>query len=652
MSISFIISTAQGMKRQDIEKEIIIIGQSRTSDLIIDDPSVSTKHAVIECQNGFIYLTDLNSPNGTFVNGQSVNSRIEISSSDQLQIGSVPLNFSLPEDVSNQTVKLSLVSQTGASEKPEPVDYSTLPGVPKPPVPPRLPSQTVPHLPPQIEMLAEVPAEMPMQALPTEPPNPPGNPYGRNHSSGPINPTFPQQAPQQDATEKFYLTRQGQNYGPYSWADIYQMGQERRLFAGDLIMSPQSAQLTNWTPVEGIDALRPLLVPLKKTSSKRLAIILSVCCILIAAAILIFGFTRLGPGFASKNEANTLEEETDGSNSDSTLLDETQVPERIQVPPMDDIRVLGELIQGQVLEVFSDVPGKLEILTDSDEFMGLDTGDQPQLSCRVPTDQKAYKINFEPADGTLGTQRIFFHEPGQKTTHIQISRGKDANDTILFSKTFVTAQSANQAGSGELRPSGSKEISIEELEKEFGQSGSETVKNQSKKISQKKKPVQKPPSQKKTTETKPDLTELVWNQYVIPPTKLWSKNSQKSNETTLTLQSDSTGAQEMVVLDNKVYAIEKKDSRKFIKEMYKSFKRDPSYSKTDLDRRSKYTVLGDEKCPMITMIGNDAMKMFVFLPYHDGNFYVMIAVTSNLDDRELSANLKQIMEQISLKTEP
>ena len=40
------------------------------SDVILDSPTVSRRHARLECREGVYYVKDLNSRNGTFCNGR------------------------------------------------------------------------------------------------------------------------------------------------------------------------------------------------------------------------------------------------------------------------------------------------------------------------------------------------------------------------------------------------------------------------------------------------------------------------------------------------------------------------------------------------------------------------------------------------------
>lgn len=56
----------------DLNKERITIGRRSTNDIVIDSPAISGEHAAIVADGRDVYLEDLNSTNGTRVNGQPV----------------------------------------------------------------------------------------------------------------------------------------------------------------------------------------------------------------------------------------------------------------------------------------------------------------------------------------------------------------------------------------------------------------------------------------------------------------------------------------------------------------------------------------------------------------------------------------------------
>lgn len=85
-------------KTVDLEtkKELVIIGRSPDSDLIVPHPSVSRKHCQIEVTESTLFITDLNSSNGTFINGLRLipEEKHAIKTSDKLVIGKLEAEIS------------------------------------------------------------------------------------------------------------------------------------------------------------------------------------------------------------------------------------------------------------------------------------------------------------------------------------------------------------------------------------------------------------------------------------------------------------------------------------------------------------------------------------------------------------------------------
>jgi hypothetical protein len=69
------------------------IGRALDNDLVLDHPSVSRYHAQLRQEAGRIVLVDLQSTNGSFVNGQRVAGRTQLAEGDRLLIGRVALRF-------------------------------------------------------------------------------------------------------------------------------------------------------------------------------------------------------------------------------------------------------------------------------------------------------------------------------------------------------------------------------------------------------------------------------------------------------------------------------------------------------------------------------------------------------------------------------
>src|SRR6266850_1444511 len=55
-----------------LKDETITIGRMKGNNMVIEDSSISLMHARITRKNGEFYLKDLNSTNGTVLNGQPI----------------------------------------------------------------------------------------------------------------------------------------------------------------------------------------------------------------------------------------------------------------------------------------------------------------------------------------------------------------------------------------------------------------------------------------------------------------------------------------------------------------------------------------------------------------------------------------------------
>ena len=75
-----------------------IMGSAAASDLRLADPKASPQHARIDhTEDGYI-LTDLNSANGTFLNGERIASPVSLRPGDEIRMGDIVVNFEVHAD--------------------------------------------------------------------------------------------------------------------------------------------------------------------------------------------------------------------------------------------------------------------------------------------------------------------------------------------------------------------------------------------------------------------------------------------------------------------------------------------------------------------------------------------------------------------------
>ncbi len=78
--------------------EIMVLGREGDADIVLADPSreLSRHHARISLREGEVMLEDLNSANGTFLNGERVSGSRSLRAGDQIRIGTTTLEFASP----------------------------------------------------------------------------------------------------------------------------------------------------------------------------------------------------------------------------------------------------------------------------------------------------------------------------------------------------------------------------------------------------------------------------------------------------------------------------------------------------------------------------------------------------------------------------
>ena len=84
------------IKELKIDQDEIIIGRDSGNDVQIDNVAVSREHAKIIRGQNYYLIEDLNSTNGTFVNGKKINKKY-LKEDDEISIGKHSLQIILEE---------------------------------------------------------------------------------------------------------------------------------------------------------------------------------------------------------------------------------------------------------------------------------------------------------------------------------------------------------------------------------------------------------------------------------------------------------------------------------------------------------------------------------------------------------------------------
>lgn len=120
----------------DLSDEVITVGRISENSLQIEDDSISSRHAKIEVSGGTIKLTDLDSTNGTFVNGQPV-TEVVLKPGDLIRFGNVDTEFqsdAAAHGAERQPLpQTEAASHSAASDSSRPPSFVNASPFPKPP---------------------------------------------------------------------------------------------------------------------------------------------------------------------------------------------------------------------------------------------------------------------------------------------------------------------------------------------------------------------------------------------------------------------------------------------------------------------------------------------------------------------------------------
>jgi hypothetical protein len=79
----------------DLTKTSVVIGRSKDCDIRVSDPNISRQHAEIRQEGSTYWIVDLDSTNGTSVNGRALK-RAKLDDEDRITLGSTELVFRRP----------------------------------------------------------------------------------------------------------------------------------------------------------------------------------------------------------------------------------------------------------------------------------------------------------------------------------------------------------------------------------------------------------------------------------------------------------------------------------------------------------------------------------------------------------------------------
>jgi pSer/pThr/pTyr-binding forkhead associated (FHA) protein len=99
------------IKEVQLTKDRTTLGRRPYNDIVIDNLAVSGEHAVLQMSGTEVYLEDLNSTNGTYVNGKAVKKQL-LQNSDTVEIGKYKIKYI--NEVAGPTFEKTMILKAGA----------------------------------------------------------------------------------------------------------------------------------------------------------------------------------------------------------------------------------------------------------------------------------------------------------------------------------------------------------------------------------------------------------------------------------------------------------------------------------------------------------------------------------------------------------
>jgi len=103
------------IKEVQLTKDRTTLGRRPYNDIVIDNLAVSGEHAVLQMTGNEVYLEDLNSTNGTYVNGKAVKKQL-LQNNDTVEIGKYKIKYI--NEAPGATFEKTMVMKAGMVQPP------------------------------------------------------------------------------------------------------------------------------------------------------------------------------------------------------------------------------------------------------------------------------------------------------------------------------------------------------------------------------------------------------------------------------------------------------------------------------------------------------------------------------------------------------
>ncbi len=118
------------IKEVQITKDKTTLGRRPYNDIVIDNLAVSGEHAVLQMVGADVFIEDLNSTNGTYINGKAIKKQL-LTHNDTVEIGKYKIKYMVDEGTDyerTQILKPGAIAPSASHRAPAMSDFGALGG--------------------------------------------------------------------------------------------------------------------------------------------------------------------------------------------------------------------------------------------------------------------------------------------------------------------------------------------------------------------------------------------------------------------------------------------------------------------------------------------------------------------------------------------
>jgi pSer/pThr/pTyr-binding forkhead associated (FHA) protein len=104
------------IKEVQITKDKTTLGRRPYNDIVIDNLAVSGEHAVLQMVGADVFIEDLNSTNGTYINGKAVKKQL-LAHNDTVEVGKYKIKFMVEDGTDYEK---TMIMKPGSMSSPSP----------------------------------------------------------------------------------------------------------------------------------------------------------------------------------------------------------------------------------------------------------------------------------------------------------------------------------------------------------------------------------------------------------------------------------------------------------------------------------------------------------------------------------------------------